>query len=142
MSPVSSRRFLGLWTLLVLLLLPLQAASSADCVSKPILKSVETVVLMAGSQKKAVKARVDTGASYASLDSTLARELKLDRYPLRTVKITNAHGVSERKLVEVKFVLQGQVKVAEFTLIPRDHLAYPVLLGRKSLKGFLVDPAE
>lgn len=111
----------------------------AKCDQRIILQAVESITLLA-DQPLHVKARVDTGATYASLDSDLARRLKLDRFPLREVKIRNSHGVSLRPVVRLKFKLKGQIRSAEFTLIPRQDLAYPVLLGRSSLQGFLVDP--
>ncbi len=111
----------------------------AKCDERLILQAVEPVIIFGETQAE-VKARVDTGATYSSLDSELARRLKLDRLPLREVKIKNAHGVSVRQIVRLKFKLKGQLRSAEFTLIPRQDLPYPVLLGRTSLQGFLVDP--
>lgn len=132
------------WLIAVLLLglcLPSGAQPIPCAPAKPVLKAIESVVLM-GEPHTRVQARVDTGATLSSLDSGLAQRLGLDKYPVREILVRNAHGVSRRKVVKLKFVLKGQMREGEFTLIPRDSLSFPVLLGRLSLKGFWVDPGE
>ena len=60
---------------------------------------------------------------------------------IREITIRNAHGSTRRPVVRLKFLLRGQVRSTEVSLYPRDGLDHPLLLGRQSLKGFLVDPA-
>jgi hypothetical protein len=118
------------------LLLPVQA----QVCEKPILNPVESVRLL-GTVELSVKARVDTGADYSSLDSDLAQQVGLDQKVVGEVNVRNSHGISRRKVVRIRFVLKGLVRTADFTLIPRRGLGHQVLLGRQSIKGFLVDPA-
>lgn len=117
------------------------AQADTPCDSRPILRSVEAVVLLAKPVPQQVQARVDTGATISSLDAALAHRLGLDRHPVREIWIRNAHGLSKRPVVRLRFMLAGQVREGDFSLISRSDLPYPVLLGRRSLKGFLVDPA-
>ncbi len=60
------------------------------------------------------------------------------------VNITNSFGHSEdRYEVNLRIKLGPKVFTTSFTLADRSESVFPVLLGRKLLKGrFLVDPAE
>jgi len=120
----------------------LSSTSAAECPEKIILKTVEPVVFLDGKPQLQIPARIDTGATLSSLDTALARQLGLDQQPIREITVYNAHGSSRRKVVRLKFLLRGQVREAEFTLIARKELPHQILLGRQSLKGFLVDPSE
>lgn len=126
------RRALGL------LLAGLALPAAADC-DKIVLQPIEAVVLQ-GTFPVRVQALVDTGAELASLDSNLARQMGVDRPVVREILVRSANGVTRRKVVRLKFAIRGQMRLAEFSLIPRDGLPQPVLLGRRSLQGFLVDP--
>ncbi|HEY9838952.1 MAG TPA: RimK/LysX family protein [Candidatus Obscuribacterales bacterium] len=116
------------------------AAPAADPCALAVLNPVESVLLLGDFQLR-VNARVDTGADLSSLDSTLAQQAGLDQPVVREITVRNANGVTRRKVVRLKFMLRGQVRQAEFSLIKRDGLAHPVLLGRRTLQGFLVDPS-
>lgn len=133
------RRAVGLALSALLTGLSLSALAADPC-TQMILKPVEQVVLLGQFQVR-VKARVDTGADLSSLDSELARQIGLDKPVVREILVRNSHGTSRRKVVKIKYILRGQTRTTEFSLIPRDGLPHPVLLGRLSLKGFLVDPA-
>lgn len=124
--------------LLCALLLALPSAAQAPC-EQIVLNPVEQLVLLGPLQMR-VRARVDTGADLSSLDSQLAAQLGLDQPVVREVIIRNAHGTTRRKVVKLKYMLRGQVRTGEFSLYSRDGLPHPVLLGRSSLKGFLVNP--
>lgn len=125
---------------LVVLLGALSLSAQADPCEQIVLKPVEQVVLLGQFQLR-VKARIDTGADLSSLDSELARQVGLDQPVVREILVRNAHGTTRRKVVRVKYILRGQTRTGEFSLIPRDGLPHPVLMGRLSLKGFLVDPS-
>lgn len=115
--------------------------AAEPCDPRPVLNAVEQVFLAAGTEKHALLARVDTGASLSSLDLELAQSLGLDRPVLREILVRNAHGLSRRPVVKLRYVLRGQAFESEFTLVSRSEMPHPMLLGRSSLAGFLVDPA-
>lgn len=126
--------------LLAGLLTVLPSSALADPCQQVVLNPVESVVLLGRFQVR-VNARVDTGADLASLDINLAHQMGLDQPVVREILVSNANGVTRRKVVKAKFILRGQVRLVEFSLIARDGLPHPVLLGRRALQGFLVDPA-
>jgi hypothetical protein len=126
--------------LLLLTLLPTSTALASDCDPRLILKTSEAIVILS-EPKARVQARIDTGADYSSIDLALAE--KLGPFPIiGHLRVRNAHGVSERPVIRMAFVLKGQKRTSEFTVTPRTHLDYPVLIGRKALQGFLIDPNE
>ncbi len=110
---------------------------------KIVLGATEKVVLFSpdGTEKEVV-AKIDTGASKSSIDTTLAAELRLG--PIhRTKIIKSAHGIRLRPVIHAKILLKGKVFNEEFTLADRSHLKYDVLIGNNILKkGFLVDPSK
>ncbi len=92
---------------------------------------------------KAVVARVDTGATISSLDSTIARELGLGPV-LKHKTIRSASGTIKRPVIHVKIEFHGRILEEEFTIIDRTHMKYTTLIGQDILKKerFLIDPLK
>jgi len=108
-----------------------------------IISSVQEINLkgMDGVRKR-VLAKIDTGAWRTSISEHLAKELGL----LQTKNIVwkkrfkSALGVEERPVIGLTFWMAGR-KIKTFaSSAKRVSLKYPVIIGRKDLKGFLVDP--
>lgn len=115
-----------------------------------------------------IKAKIDTGAYTSSIHCdqiTIVREngktlLEAHFYSLDSKKkkketilhfdtftrkrIKNSFGKSEmRYLVTKKIIMYGEEFWVDFSLSNRKNLKFPILLGRKFLKGrFLVDVAK
>lgn len=112
-----------------------------------------------------VSARVDTGAATSSIHCSKVRLSKngekqvlqffLDAHrgaPARSFSVTsfketlikNSFGQIERRyVIKTQVVVQGKKIRAEFSLANRKEMRFPVLLGRKLLKGrFLVDVSQ
>jgi alpha-L-glutamate ligase-like protein len=53
--------------------------------------------------------------------------------------IHSSHGTSYRPLVEIKIVMDKRVIPALVTIIDREHLKYPMIIGKRNLKRFLVE---
>ena len=91
-------------------------------------------------EMKEVKARIDTGATRSSIDSGLAKGLKLGPVT-RTKFVKQAHGGTIRPIMKVEFQLAGRKLKQEFTIADRSHMKFEVLIGQNALKkGFLIDP--
>ncbi len=113
-------------------------SESENC-DKIILKAVEDVIILSEKEKKVIKARIDTGASMCSIDENLAKELKLGP-KVRDRKVKSATGRTIRPVFRIRIKLKNREFEAEFTVIDRSHMKYPMLIGRNILKqGFLVD---
>jgi len=58
-----------------------------------------------------------------------------------TAIIRSAHGVTRRILVPIKMIIKGRKIETLATIINRRDLKYPMIIGRRSLRGFLIDPS-
>jgi alpha-L-glutamate ligase-like protein len=105
-----------------------------------ILDAVEQVSFQIGDTTKTYLAKLDTGAYRTSLDEKLVEELNLKILD-RQILIKSASGVNTRKAVKVSFILHGRQINSVATIVDRSHLKYPLIVGRKDLKGFLINPA-
>lgn len=93
-------------------------------------------------KRKIVVAKIDTGAWRTSIGEDLARELGLltkDNI-LWTKKVRSSLGQEERPVINLTFWIAGRKIVTPASVAKRMALKYPVIIGRKNLKGMLVDP--
>lgn len=117
------------------------AEDSLDSVeaADSILSVIEKITIYGSKKKRTVRAKIDTGAYRTSIDSDLVEDLGLD--PHKTlVKVRSGSGRQKRRTVKVKFKMKGKEITTIATYTPRDHLRFPVIIGRKDMKGYLVDP--
>lgn len=109
---------------------------------KTVLGLTEKITIFGNNNlRKAVTARIDTGATNSSIDMDIAEELELGPVK-RTKLVKSASGKGRRAIVAVKIMLDNKILEDDFTLAKRKHMAYPVLIGQKILKkgSFLIDP--
>jgi len=106
-----------------------------------ILGVIEKVTIYGNDKKKTVRAKVDTGAYRTSIDSSLVEELGLDPHGT-FVRVRSGSGRQKRRTVKLRFKLKGKEMETIATYTPRGHLRFPVIIGRKDMKGFVVDPMK
>ena len=89
-----------------------------------------------------IDVKVDTGAYSTSIDKKLAEKLGLlnSEHILLEKKFKSALGEEIRRLVEVDFVLKGRKIKSCASITSRSHLQYSMIIGRRDLKGFFIDP--
>ncbi|MDO6764013.1 ATP-dependent zinc protease [Agarivorans sp. 1_MG-2023] len=127
--------------------------------NKTVLGESEWVSLQ--GQKHAFQARIDTGAATSSLNATdivkferdgknwvrfnlrhktIDTDIIVERPVIRTAEVTQAstNTVDKRPVVSMLVKLGPISEKAQFTLTDRNHLSYPVLLGRSFLKDISV----
>ncbi|MDD2766880.1 MAG: sugar-transfer associated ATP-grasp domain-containing protein [Candidatus Moranbacteria bacterium] len=56
-----------------------------------------------------------------------------------TLLIRSSHGISYRPAILISLTVDALTFPAKVSCIDRSHLAYPVIIGRKHLKKFLID---
>ena len=129
--------------------------SAVDQPLPPIYGWIETIHLP--TLGLLMEAKLDTGAQTSSLDAREIQEFERDDVPwvrfriegvrdgqpesqvverpiLRRVKIRGAGGVDHRYVVRMQLCIGHQAYEEQFTLRDRRQMAYPVLLGRRTLE--------
>lgn len=119
-------------------------------------------IYLPGTVTKPVAAKVDTGAGLSSIWATKIREensslyfrlfgpssphytgkdIHIPKGQFSRTRIRNSFGHREQRyVVKMKVKIAGRVINGTFTLANRSRQLYPILLGRRLLKGkFVVD---
>jgi len=93
-------------------------------------------------KRKKVTAKIDTGAWRTSISRSLAEELGLldAGNILWKKRVRSSLGVEERPVIALTFWLAGRKITTPASVAKRMALKYPVIVGRKNLKGFLIEP--
>lgn len=107
------------------------------------IKAVEEVKVGSAEGKKVqVLAKIDTGAWNSSIDKKLARELGL--YKKKNIlwykRALSSLGREERPVINLTFWLAGRKIRTTATVADRGVLTYRMIVGRRDLTGFLVNP--
>ena len=109
---------------------------------KVVIGLTEKLSIYGNPRKKAVIAKIDTGATKSSIDTNLAEELKLGPV-IKSKLVKSAHGSKLRPIIEATIELAGKIIKSEFTLADRAHMKFSILIGQNILKeGFLIDPEK
>jgi len=109
------------------------------------ISALEEITIKGAHQKKERKkviAKIDTGAWRTSISQSLAEELGLlnERNVLWTKTVRSSLGKQRRPVISLTFWLAGTKVTTPASVAKRMALKYPVIVGRKNLKGFLVNP--
>jgi alpha-L-glutamate ligase-like protein len=104
-----------------------------------VLHVVERVVILGPKGKRVVHAKVDTGAFRTAIDAALVDELGLDPHH-KEVKVRSGAGHQTRETVRMVYRLRGKDIATIASHSDRAHMRFPMIIGRRDLKGFLVDP--
>ncbi len=86
-------------------------------------------------------AKVDTGAYRTTLCKNLAEQLGINQI-IGYKKVRGALGSEERSIINFSFYLDKRLVSTEAFIADREELKYDIIIGRKDLKRFLVDPAK
>ncbi|HJX59421.1 hypothetical protein A2V61_02265 [Candidatus Woesebacteria bacterium RBG_19FT_COMBO_47_8] len=95
-------------------------------------------------KKMVIPAKIDTGAFRTSIDKTLAKDLGLlqEESILWERRFRNAIGKEERPIIPFTFWLRGRRIKTTAGVADRSRLRRPVIVGRRDLTGFLVNPEK
>lgn len=105
-----------------------------------VLGAVEPVVLTGNGKEHEVFARIDTGATRTSIDEELCKELGF-QLTGKEISVRSASGQTKRPVAKISYHMHGKHIVGEATVIDRAHMKYPLIVGRKHMDGFLVNPS-
>ncbi|MBI2103848.1 hypothetical protein HYT59_02495 [Candidatus Woesebacteria bacterium] len=101
-------------------------------------------IVDAKGNKHEIMAKVDTGAWRTSLDKGLAKELGLltEENVLWSKTVRSALGKEKRKVINLKYYLAGRGINTIAGLADRSNLRTPMVIGRRDLNGFTVNPSQ
>ncbi len=105
---------------------------------------VEEEVTLHDSQdgQHVVLAKVDTGAYRTTIDQRLAKKLGLHKPVIHHRDVRGALGQQTRPVVAIQLSVRDHLVSTEVFLADRRHMKYDMILGRRDLKGFLVNPSK
>ncbi|MFC1632768.1 sugar-transfer associated ATP-grasp domain-containing protein [Patescibacteria group bacterium] len=147
---------------------------------RPVLGIIEPVEVYQhkSSKREKILAKIDTGATYTSIDRDVAarlgykgvisafRKYGLDKTMTRTKArrsyqrfrkeilqkyskeivdtriIHSSHGTTYRILIPLRFMLSNELVETNATVMVRKHLRYPIIIGQRDLKKYIVDPSK
>lgn len=98
-------------------------------------------ILDSEKNKNPTMAKIDTGAYRTTICSSLAKELGIDK-AIGSKKVKGALGMEERPIINLSFFLDERLVSTEAFVADRTEMKYDIIVGRKDLKRFLVDPAK
>ncbi len=102
----------------------------------------EKVVVRGKDKGFRVRARIDTGARYNSINEALAEKLGMIPHH-QEFHIRAASGIQKRRSAHATLIIHKRKIRALFTIADRRHMRYQVLIGTRTLKGrFVIDPAK
>ena len=86
-----------------------------------------------------ILAKIDTGAWRTSISFEIAKKLKIEER-LEAGRVKSSLGEEIRTIVPLSFILGGEVIETEVFLADRSQMKYEMIIGRRDLKNFIVDP--
>ena len=98
-------------------------------------------ILDKNKNKHPIMAKIDTGAYRTTLCKGLAKKLEINKI-IDSKRVRGALGSEERDIINFSFYLDKRLVGTEAFMADRDELKYDIIIGRKDLKRFLVDPAK
>ncbi|MEX1997387.1 MAG: sugar-transfer associated ATP-grasp domain-containing protein [Candidatus Andersenbacteria bacterium] len=99
-------------------------------------------VFDSSGQAHAIVAKVDTGAYRTTIDEALAKKYNLHTSILEHKDVRGALGEQTRPVIELTLKLRERLIKTQAFIVDRSHMNYDAIIGRRDLKGFLVDPAK
>lgn len=101
----------------------------------------EIIIYGANKEKYTTFAKIDTGAYRTSIAQSVADSLRLTNI-LKYKKVRGALGKEERAIIDLTFELDHEKVRTEAFVSSREEMKHDVIIGRRDLKKFLVDPTK
>jgi len=98
-------------------------------------------ILDADGKKHLITAKIDTGAYRTTICKTIASKLEINNI-IAHKQVRGALGSEERPIIDISFVMDKRLVDSEAFIADRSEMKYDIIIGRRDLKRFLVDPAK
>lgn len=118
--------------------------SEIEDISGRTVLGIEESINIIDSQGQAhtIMAKIDTGAYRTTIDEALAKKYDLHTNVLEYRDVRGALGEQTRPVIELTLQLRNRTIKTKAFVVDRAHMNYDAIIGRRDLRGFLVDPAK
>lgn len=86
-------------------------------------------------------AKIDTGAFRTSMSIDVIRKLNIERFVTKKI-VRSSLGEEIRPVVPVTFYLKGEKVDTEVFIADRSQMRYEIIIGRRDLVNFMIDPSK
>ncbi len=111
-----------------------------------VIPTISKVKLLGTTKKKKTEilAKIDTGAWRTSICLSLAEKLGFDdpKYHLKSKRVWSSMGTEKRPVISLTYFIEGKKIQTKAFITNREALKHDMIIGRKDLKGFLVDTSK
>lgn len=108
-----------------------------------ILSIEEKVIIVDPDGKQhSLLAKIDTGAYRTTIDEGIAKKIGIEKPVIIRTGVRGALGTQTRPVVALNMTLRNKSISTQASVVDRSHMKYDMILGRRDLKGFLVNPSK
>lgn len=120
----------------------IDTGADLSSMDREIAKEVGYAEVIEEFENEIKKVEIGEKAEKSELDKKIKDKLEKwgDRFD--TIVVKSSHGSSYRLVIKMNLELAGVDIVSKMTITDRRHLEFPVIIGRKDLGKFLVDPSK
>lgn len=86
-----------------------------------------------------IMTKIDTGAYRTTICESLAKKLQVDE-PIGFKKVRSALGEEERPIIKFEFIMDKNKVYSEAFMAQREDMKYDMIIGRRDLKKYIIDP--
>ncbi|OGD82957.1 hypothetical protein A3A54_01075 [Candidatus Curtissbacteria bacterium RIFCSPLOWO2_01_FULL_39_62] len=110
-------------------------------VAPTMLSVLEPTTFHGRDTEKTYEAKIDSGAFRTAVDWQVLKDLNIE--PLsEKIWIDSTNGRQQRPAVKLDFTLAGKRIKTTGTVTDRKHMNYPIIIGRKDMTGFVINPTS
>lgn len=102
----------------------------------------KVIILDQEGRQHSLLAKIDTGAYRTTIDEGIARKIGIDKPIIIHKDVRGALGTQTRPVIALSMTLRNKVITTEASIVDRSHMKYDMILGRRDLRGFLVNPSK
>jgi len=110
---------------------------------RKILGTTEEIEIVSPLSKSCYRilAKIDTGAWRTSLSLDVAKKIGIENFENESI-VRSSFGEETRPVAPLTFFLKGEKIESEVTLSDRTFMKYEMIIGRRDLKKFFIDPSK
>lgn len=110
---------------------------------KPIIGLEEEITILDSTgTAHSLLAKIDTGAYRTSIDQEVAKQIGIHTPIIYEKTYRSSLGRESRPVINATFMIQNRTISTEVSMTDRSKLNYKIIIGRRDLRDFLIDPSK